>query len=130
MMSRRPCTMAHAAYSGRLHYLQAVGAARLSRRYAAELQRLLVRNRAWLGGSEEGERASFMMGDTPIQMMSFGEEQTEELERGLDGLITGNTRTPRTRTDVGFARDFACRAVSVRAHGESAMVGSVSIDRP
>ena len=77
-----------------LHYLQSVGAAALSRSYAAEWDRLLARNRAWLGESATRERASFMMGDTPIQMMSFGEEPTGELEGALDALIAGNTEHP------------------------------------
>ncbi len=77
-----------------LHYLQGVGAAALSRSYGAGLERLLARNRAWLGESAERERASFMMGDTPIQMMSFGEEQTGELESILDAMIAGNTEHP------------------------------------
>ena len=77
-----------------LHYLQAVGAARLSRSYAVELDRLLALNRARLGESAERERASFMIGDTPIRMISFGEEQTDELERALDDLIAGNTDHP------------------------------------
>ncbi len=74
-----------------LHYLQAVGAASLSRGYAGELDRLLVRNRTWLGDAAQRERASFMMGDTPIRMMCFGAQPTEELERILDALIEGNT---------------------------------------
>lgn len=77
-----------------LHYLQAVGAATLSRSYVAEFDRLLARNRAWLGESAERERASFMMGDTPIQMMAFGGEQTEELERALGTLIADNIEHP------------------------------------
>lgn len=77
-----------------LHYLQAVGAASLSRSYAGEFDRLLARNRAWLGESAQRERASFMMGDTPIRMMCFGEQPTEELERALDALIAGNTEHP------------------------------------
>lgn len=77
-----------------LHYLQDVGVATLSRSYAAELDQLLVRNRAWLGESAERERASFMMGDTPIRMMSHGREQTEEIESALDTLIAGNLDHP------------------------------------
>jgi hypothetical protein len=77
-----------------LHYLQAVGATRLSGRYGAELDRLLVRNRAWLGKSAARERASFLMGDTPIQMMCYGEEHTEERENALDGLIAANVEHP------------------------------------
>jgi hypothetical protein len=77
-----------------LHYLQAVGAATLSRNYAGELDRLLARNRAWLGDSAERESRSFMMGDTPIQMMAFGEAPTEELESALATLIAGNLDHP------------------------------------
>ncbi len=77
-----------------LHYLQAVGAVTLSRSYAGEFDPLLARNRAWLGASAQRERASFMMGDTPIRMMSFGAQPTEELELGLDALIAGNTEHP------------------------------------
>ena len=77
-----------------LHYLQAVGAASLARSYVGEFDRLLVRNRAWLGASAQRERASFMMGDTPIRMMCFGAQPTEELELGLDALIAGNTEHP------------------------------------
>lgn len=77
-----------------LHYLEAVGAATLSRSYVAELGRLLARNRAWLGQSAERERASFMMGETPIRMMAFGVEQTDELERVLERLIADNIDHP------------------------------------
>jgi hypothetical protein len=77
-----------------LHYLQAVGAAHLSRSYAGELDRLLARNRTWLGACAGRERASFMMGDTPILMMAFGEAQTDELERTLATLVAGNLKHP------------------------------------
>jgi hypothetical protein len=77
-----------------LHYLQAVGAATLSRSYAPELDRLLSRNRAWLGESAERERASFLMGDTPIRMMALAEERSEDQARALETLITGNIEHP------------------------------------
>ncbi len=77
-----------------LRYLEGVGAATLSRSYAAELDRLLARNRARLGEYAERDRASFMIGDTPIQMMSFGEEPAEELESALASLIAGNMEHP------------------------------------
>ena len=77
-----------------LRYLEGVGAATLSRRYAAELERLLARNRARLGESAEQDRASFLTGDTPIQMMSFGEAPAEELESALASLIAGNLEHP------------------------------------
>ena len=77
-----------------LHYLQAVGAATLSRSYAQELDRLLSRNRAWLGESAEPERASFMMGDTPIRMLAFAADRTGDQARALETLITGNIEHP------------------------------------
>lgn len=77
-----------------LDYLQTVGAATLSRSYAGQLDRLLARNRAWLGDSAEREWPSFLMGDTPIQMMAFGKAQTEERERALAALIAGNLDHP------------------------------------
>jgi hypothetical protein len=77
-----------------LRYLQAVGAATPSRNHLAELDWLLARNRAWLGESAQRERASFMMGDTPIHMMAFGEEPNEELANALESLIAGNIGHP------------------------------------
>jgi hypothetical protein len=77
-----------------LSYLQAVGAATLSRSYAAGLDRLLMRNRAWLGEPARARRASFLMGDTPIRMMAFGQAQTDVLEDALDTLIAGNIDHP------------------------------------
>ena len=77
-----------------LHYLEAVGAATLSRGYIAELDRLLARNRSWLGESAERERASFMMGDTPIRMMAFGAAESGDLENVLDALVAGNIEHP------------------------------------
>lgn len=77
-----------------LNFLQVVGAASLSRSYAGELDRLLVRNRIWLDAVAEGARASFLMGDTPIRMMVFAGQQTDELESALDTLIAGNTEHP------------------------------------
>ena len=84
-----------------LHYLQSIGAAALSRNYGAELDRLLARNRARLGASAAQERASFMLGDTPIRMMSFGAEPTEALENELEALIAGNADHPARELMLG-----------------------------
>ena len=54
----------------------------------------MARNRLWLGESAKRERASYMMGDTPIQMMAFAAKGTEELEDALDALIAGNIDHP------------------------------------
>jgi Lanthionine synthetase C-like protein len=84
-----------------LHYLQAVGAVTLSRNYAAGLDRLLVRNRAGLGKSVERDRASFLLGDTPIRMMAFAGTPTPRRERALDALIAGNTDHPARELLLG-----------------------------
>jgi hypothetical protein len=76
------------------HYLQAVGATTLSRSYVAELDRLLARNRTWLAEDAERECGSYMMGDTPIQLIAYGEQQSEELERALETLIASNVDHP------------------------------------
>ena len=77
-----------------LHYLQGAGAVTLSRSYAVELDRLMESNRDWLGSTALQERASFIMGDTPFRLMSFGESETEALERDLETLLAGNTEHP------------------------------------
>ena len=64
-----------------LHYLQDVGAARLARRYddaSGALDTLLMRNRAWLGETAERERASYLMGDTPILMLAYGHSPRDD----------------------------------------------------
>src|SRR4030095_6857322 len=77
-----------------LDYLQDVGAVRLSRTYAGEFDRLLSRNRAWLGRLAERARASLLMGDPPVQMMAFGAEQSAPRESLLATLIAGNIDHP------------------------------------
>jgi hypothetical protein len=77
-----------------LHYLQAIGAATLARSHVAEFDRLLARDRAGRGESEERNRASFLVGETPVRMMAYGEAQTVELEAALAALIAGNVEHP------------------------------------
>ena len=84
-----------------LHYLEAVGAATLARRYGARLDGLLARNRASLGESSERNRASFLLGDTPIRMLAFGDAPTKALERELEALIAGNTEHPARELMLG-----------------------------
>ena len=76
-----------------LRYLEAVGAAR-SRSHPADLDRLLEDNRAWLGAAAARERASFLMGDTPIRLLAFGTEPTGEHADALKALIAGNLEHP------------------------------------
>jgi hypothetical protein len=77
-----------------LHYLDAVGAARLSRSYLRGLDRLLERNRAALGASVARNRGSFMNGDTPIRLLSIGREAPEAVEKELGELISANIDHP------------------------------------
>src|SRR4249919_2909402 len=61
-----------------LRYLQAVGAARLTRSYSAFLDELLARNRAWLAAEGFVAPGAYMMGDTPIRMLMFWDDPTPE----------------------------------------------------
>jgi Lanthionine synthetase C-like protein len=78
-----------------LHYLQSVGAATLSRRYGTELDALLLRNRAALKTfGDDGEEASYLMGDTPILMLAQGDTPTAARADALAALIEGNLDHP------------------------------------
>lgn len=84
-----------------LRYLEAAGACALSRRDGLDLDRLLAHNRRALGTSLAQKRASFLVGDTPIQMMSFGERPTDHVESELAGLIAGNVEHPARELMLG-----------------------------
>jgi hypothetical protein len=77
-----------------LHYLAAENVAGLARSYVPALDRLVADNRVRLGISAERERASFLMGDTPIRLMSFGAVPSDTTENELAELIAGNTEHP------------------------------------
>jgi hypothetical protein len=77
-----------------LHYLEAVGAARLARSYAPYLPALLSRNRAWLGEAAEVEAASYLMGDTPILLLSHWLQPSADTADRLQALIAGNLDHP------------------------------------
>jgi hypothetical protein len=98
--SRQPCTTAHAECWA-LHYLRAVGAVTLTRSYTTGLDKLLLRNRALLGGDYERDKASFLIGDTPIQMMAFDQDDAENHDSALDALISGNVEHPARELMLG-----------------------------
>jgi hypothetical protein len=77
-----------------LHYLQAVGAASLSRSYLDDLDRLLICSRTWLRSFDSQEFASFMMGDTPIVMLAQDHRPSVERADSLAALIEGNLDNP------------------------------------
>lgn len=77
-----------------LHYLQSVGAVRLLRDYHEHTAELLARNRAWLGDTADTERASYLMGETPILLWSYGRDPSEATAERLHALIEGNLDHP------------------------------------
>jgi hypothetical protein len=77
-----------------LHYLQAVGAARLSRSYLDDIETLLARNRAVLKAFGRDDVASYLMGDTPILMLHQGADATPSRAHALAALIEGNLDHP------------------------------------
>ncbi len=84
-----------------LDYLNDLGAAQPGRRYGGAYPELVARNRALLGDAADRNRASYLLGDTPIHMLGFGRLQTEELETALHDLITGNTEHPARELMMG-----------------------------
>jgi hypothetical protein len=77
-----------------LHYLRDVGASASSCSYGVEFDQLLACNRVARGQTVTRERASFLNGDTPIQLLQFGKAPTAELESALTALIAGNLEHP------------------------------------
>jgi hypothetical protein len=78
-----------------LRYLQDVGAVPPGPRWAEELEPLRLRNRAWLASTgDDSEAASYLMGDTPIRLMQWADEPSDELGDTLAALITGNLAHP------------------------------------
>jgi len=77
-----------------LQYLQSVGAATLRRSPVADLDSLLVRNRAWLRSAGSQDFASYLMGDTPILLMAYGRQPSAEPADRLAALIEGNLDHP------------------------------------
>ncbi len=77
-----------------LHYLQDVGAAKLSRSYLDDLEPMLDHNRAWLKSLGRQEHAAYLMGDTPILMLAQGHQPSAALADRLAALIAGNLDHP------------------------------------
>ncbi len=84
-----------------LEYLQAIGAAQLSGSYTGLCPELLERNRVLLGDAAERNRASYLLGDTSIHLLEFGQKPTPELERILQALMSGNTEHPARELMMG-----------------------------
>ncbi|MEP7209063.1 MAG: LanC-like protein [Casimicrobiaceae bacterium] len=77
-----------------LHFLQAIGAARLSRDYLHDLETLVQSHRetrAAMGSRTDG---SYLMGEVPILMLAFGEHPTAASADRLAALIADNMTNP------------------------------------
>ena len=77
-----------------LHHLQSLGATELARSYAPHVQALLLPNAAWLGDEYAVHRASYMMGDTPILMLSQWLAPDDHSLGRLESLIESNLDNP------------------------------------
>jgi hypothetical protein len=77
-----------------LDSLGASGDAATAGRRVAELDRLLAQNRRWLGASADRERASFLMGGTPIQLIAYAIDPSDARRQALAALIAGNVEHP------------------------------------
>ena len=83
-----------------LEYLQEVGAIHSNSRYRCVYPDLLERNRVLLGAAAERNRASYLLGDTPIHMLEFG-RRPAEIDVALYDLIANNTEHPARELMMG-----------------------------
>ncbi len=77
-----------------LHHLQDLGAATLAHDYLGRADELLALNRAALGAQAEAERASYLMGETPIRLWTYGAQPDAATADRLAELIAGNIDHP------------------------------------
>ena len=75
-----------------LDYLHDVGATAMP--FAADLDALRDRNRAWLAGEAGDAAGSYLMGDLPIEMMAWGREPTAARADAIAALIAANIDHP------------------------------------
>ena len=77
-----------------LHYLEALGAAKLSRDYAPFVEPLLALNKKAMGREDHPAFAAYLMGDTPIQLLRYGFAPSEAVAAELARLIDANIDNP------------------------------------
>jgi len=98
-----------------LHHLQSLGAVTLKRSYAPFVEALLPLNRAWLGEEYAIQRASYLMGDTPILMLGQWLAPAAGTADRLEGLIESNLDNP-TRELMWGAPGTLLAALFLRQH--------------
>jgi hypothetical protein len=77
-----------------LRYLRSVGAAELARDWSIDAAGLVQRTREWLKGDAERERASYLMGETPVRLLEHAQTGSAAAADRLAGLIEGNMEHP------------------------------------
>lgn len=77
-----------------LRYLEALGAVRLERDYAPFVEQLLALNRAAMGREDHPAFASYMMGDTSIQLLRHWFAPSEPIATELARLVDANIDDP------------------------------------
>jgi hypothetical protein len=77
-----------------LHYLRAAGAAELEREWTTDAEWLVRRTREWLKDDAERERASYLMGETPVRLLEHAQTGSRAAADRLAELIEGNIEHP------------------------------------
>jgi hypothetical protein len=77
-----------------LRHLQGLGACQLARDPLEGLGEAQQHNRAWLADQAQAERAAYLMGDLPFELMAFGAQPTHERAALLAELIEGSLDHP------------------------------------
>ncbi len=77
-----------------LRYLGSVGAARLQRDWPVDAAELVQGTRVWLKDDAERERASYLMGETPVRLLEHAQSGSPAAADRLAELIEGNMHHP------------------------------------
>ena len=74
-----------------LRYLRNVGATNQPNRIEVDLDSLMIANRAWLSSMASDETASYLLGDTSIQLMAVDADSSQARMEQLAALIERNS---------------------------------------
>jgi hypothetical protein len=77
-----------------LSYLSSAGAVRLERAWPVDAAELVQRTCNWLKDDAERERASFLMGETPVRLLEHAQSGSAAAADRLAELIEGNLHHP------------------------------------
>jgi hypothetical protein len=102
-----------------LHYLDAVGAARMEGSYREVVPGLIPKTGSWLEANGLTERASYMMGETSIRMLSYAQDPSEETATILEELIRSNIANPAREVMWGAPGTLMAALLLYEHTGES-----------